>query len=239
LIFKSKEYGSDQFVDVKAYSNTGESVTFALTNEAGQIVERDYGEDVDALINGIHAKGSGLDVSLSTSGLSLDFTFSEHAGTTPGYSTGFSINGGGATFQVGPDVVSRQQITLGIRSINTVQLGGVSGVLNQLRSSQDANLDPVKGDTNKAFRIVEESLLAITAIRGRLGTMQRATSGTNINVLNDTLSALTEAESQIRDTDFAEETSNLTRAQILVQANMNTLGIANQIPNYMLSLLGR
>jgi flagellin len=62
--------------------------------------------------------------------------------------------------------------------------------------------------------------------------MQRATLETNITVLNDTLAALTEAESQIRDTDFAEETSNLTRAQILVQANMNTLGIANQIPNY-------
>jgi flagellin len=108
--------------------------------------------------------------------------------------------------------------------------------LNQLRSGQAANLTD---DPGMAFRIVEESLLAITSIRGRLGTMQRATLETNITVLNDTLVALTEAESQIRDTDFAEETSNLTRAQILVQANMNTLGIANQIPNYMLSLLGR
>jgi flagellin-like hook-associated protein FlgL len=55
--------------------------------------------------------------------------------------------------------------------------------------------------------------------------------------LQDTLEAITAAESQIRDTDFAVETSNLTRAQILVQSNMNTLGIANQIPNYMLSLI--
>jgi flagellin len=128
---------------------------------------------------------------------------------------------------------------MGIRSINTVQLGGVSGVLNELRSGKTAHLDDTKGgDTNKAFRIVEESLLAVTSIRGRLGTMQRATLETNINVLNDTLDAITEAESQIRDTDFAEETANMTRAQILVQANMNTLSIANQIPNYMLSLLG-
>jgi flagellin len=195
--------------------------------------------DVDALINGVRGIGRGLNVSLNSAGLSLDFTFSEYAGTLVGFGTSFSLNGGGATFQVGPDEVSRQQITMGIRSINTVMLGGATGVLNQLRSGHDASLDPVKGDTNKAFRIVDESLLAITSIRGRLGTMQRATLETNINVLNDTLSALTEAESQIRDTDFAEETSNLTRAQILVQANMNTLGIANQIPNYMLSLLGR
>ncbi|MDR1290300.1 MAG: hypothetical protein LBK06_03775, partial [Planctomycetaceae bacterium] len=39
--------------------------------------------------------------------------------------------------------------------------------------------------------------------------------------------------------DFAEETAALTRAQILVQANISTLGIANQIPNYMLGLIGR
>jgi flagellin len=106
----------------------------------------------------------------------------------------------------------------------------------QLRSGQDASLTT---DTNKAFRIVEESILAITSTRGRLGTMQKATFETNINVLNDTLDAITDAESQIRDTDFAEETSNLTRAQILVQSNISTLGIANQIPNYMLGLIGR
>ena len=237
LIFKSMDYGSDQFVHVQAdpVDPNGET-TFTVTDSNGKVSERANGQDVDALINGIRAVGNGLDISLNTSALSMTYTFSERAGTTPGYATEFTIAGGGATFQVGPDVVSRQQITMGIRSINTVQLGGVSGVLNQIRSGQDANLFD---DPGKAFRIVEESLLAITSIRGRLGTMQRATLETNINVLNDTLTALTEAESQIRDTDFAEETSNLTRAQILVQANMNTLGIANQIPNYMLSLLGR
>jgi len=236
LIFRSREYGSDQFVDVQARAVDGGSTTFTVADESGKTVERAFGKDVDALVNGISAVGTGLNVSLNTAGLSLNFGFSEFAGTAAGYSTHFTINGGGATFQVGPDVVSRQQITMGIRSINTVQLGGSTGVLAQLRSGQDADLST---DTNKAFRIVEESLLAITSIRGRLGTMQRATLETNINVLNDTLTAITEAESQIRDTDFAEETSNLTRAQILVQANMNTLGIANQIPNYMLSLLGR
>ena len=237
LIFRSKEYGSDQWIDVRATSIDPDGYTaFTVSDINGKTAERTYGKDVDVLVNGIKSSGTGLDVSLNTSSLALNFTFSELAGTTTGYSTSFTLAGGGATFQVGPDVVSRQQITMGIRSINTVMLGGPTGVLNQIRSGQDADLFT---NTNKGFRIIEESLLAITSIRGRLGTMQRATLETNINVLNDTLSALTEAESQIRDTDFAEETSNLTRAQILVQANMNTLGIANQIPNYMLSLLGR
>ena len=45
------------------------------------------------------------------------------------------------------------------------------------------------------------------------------------------------AESAIRETDFAEETSALTRAQILVNSSMSTLQIANAQPQTVLSLL--
>jgi len=236
LIFKSQEYGSDKFVDVRAYAPTGGTTSFTVQDSKGKTVEKTYGQDVLALVNGVKAVGRGLNASLNTSILSLDFTLSEDSGTDPNYSSTFTINGGGATYQIGPDVVSNQQITLGIQSVNTAQLGGASGKLYQLRSGQDASLT---NDTNKAFRIVQESILSITQVRGRLGTIQKATFDTNINVLNDTLQALTEAESQIRDADFAEETANLTRAQILVQAGINSLGIANQLPQYVLSLLGR
>jgi flagellin-like hook-associated protein FlgL len=236
LIFKSLEYGSDQFVDVQATGKNGAKTTFSLNDKNGNTAEKVYGQDVEALINGVQAVGRGLNVSLNTATLSLDMTLDEAVGTDTEYATSFSITGGGATYQVGPDVVSNQQITLGIQSVNTVKLGGASGKMYQLRSGQDASLT---GDTNKAFRIVEESILAITSTRGRLGTMQKATFETNINVLNDTLEAITAAESQIRDTDFAEETATLTRSQILVQSNISTLGIANQIPNYMLSLLSQ
>ena len=52
------------------------------------------------------------------------------------------------------------------------------------------------------------------------------------------LENLTASESQIRDTDFAKETSKLTRAQILQQAGTSTLGIANSTSQSVLSLLG-
>ena len=52
------------------------------------------------------------------------------------------------------------------------------------------------------------------------------------------LENLTSAESSIRDTDFAEETSKLTRAQILQQAGTQTLAIANNTAQSVLSLLG-
>ncbi|MDR3182977.1 MAG: flagellin, partial [Planctomycetaceae bacterium] len=235
LVFLSTEYGSEEFVSVVATAKDGGSTTFTLSDTSGNTVEKTYGKDVDALINGIKAVGDGLNASLNTQTLALTMTLSEAAATTPDWWSSFAITGGGATYQIGPDVVSKQQITLGIQSVDTVHLGGATGKLFQLGSGEDADLST---DTNKAFRIIEESLLAITTIRGRLGTVQKATFDTNVTVLQDTLSAITEAESQIRDTDFAEETANMTRAQILVQANMNTLGIANQLPQYMLSLLG-
>ncbi|MBN2291555.1 MAG: flagellin, partial [Pirellulales bacterium] len=47
----------------------------------------------------------------------------------------------------------------------------------------------------------------------------------------------TEAESSIRDADFAAESANLTRAQILVQSGISVLSMANQNPQNVLALL--
>lgn len=60
----------------------------------------------------------------------------------------------------------------------------------------------------------------------------------NINQLEITNENLTSSESVIRDTDFAVETSNLTRAQILVQAGNSVLAIANAQSQMVLTLLG-
>jgi flagellin len=49
--------------------------------------------------------------------------------------------------------------------------------------------------------------------------------------------ALTEANAMITNADFAVESSNLTRLQLLIQAGAQTLGIANQLPQYAASLI--
>jgi flagellin len=51
------------------------------------------------------------------------------------------------------------------------------------------------------------------------------------------LENITDAKSQITDTDFAQETAQLQRAQILSQAGLAILSIANQNPQQVLSLL--
>ncbi len=62
--------------------------------------------------------------------------------------------------------------------------------------------------------------------------------GSTINSLNVALENVSSSESAIRDTDFASETANLTRSQILVQAATSVLSQANQSPQAVLKLLG-
>ena len=81
-----------------------------------------------------------------------------------------------------------------------------------------------------ATQIVDQAINKITGLRGRLGAFQRTTLETNIASLQDTVTNLVEAESSIRDADFAKETANLTRAQILVQSGTAVLQIANSNP---------
>ncbi|MEM6854107.1 MAG: flagellin, partial [Planctomycetota bacterium] len=61
---------------------------------------------------------------------------------------------------------------------------------------------------------------------------------TAVRATGITLENLTASESSIRDTDFAAETAELSRAQILQQAGTSTLGIANSNAQNVLSLLG-
>lgn len=227
LTFRATQYGADSFVSVKALNGS-----FKLTNESGASADRSVGTDVNARINGIAAIGKGLKASLNTA--SLDLSFSVNSSVADGEELNFNITGGGALFQLGPKVVSNQQARLGIQSVSTATLGGVNGRLFELRSGGSKALDT---DTGGAAKVVDEVITVVTQLRGRLGAFQKTTLETNIYTLNDTLANLTEAESSIRDADFAAESAQLTRNQILVQSGTSVLGIANQNPQNVLSLL--
>ncbi|MEM9185029.1 MAG: flagellin [Planctomycetota bacterium] len=229
LELRSTEYGSDASVEITVRDEASDGTfTTAFGGDPGS---RAVGSDVQATVNGVQATGDGNELSINTS--TLDLTTTVAADTTG--TSSFTINGGGALFQLGPDVVSNQQARLGISSVNTAALGGVSGSLYQLASGGTADLT---ADPTTAASIVEEAINQVTSLRGRLGAFQRTTLETNKNALNDTLTNLTEAESSIRDADFAAETAELTRSQILVQSGTRVLAIANQNPQNVLALLG-
>ncbi|QDU91730.1 B-type flagellin [Pirellulimonas nuda] len=230
LELTSTTYGSSSVVDFKVISEGTGSTPSGVFSTAAAVSSRDTGTDIIANVNGIAAKGAGNSLSINTATLDLSSTIT--AGFTG--QIDFNITGGGALFQLGPDVVSNQQARLGIGSVNTARLGGVSGKLFELGTGNGAALAT---DANGAAKIVEEAIDQVTGLRGRLGAFQRTTLETNRNALNDTLVNLQDAESAIRDADFAEESAALTRAQILVQSGTSVLSIANQNPQNVLALL--
>src|SRR5690606_24496693 len=125
LSIRSTDYGSKAFVDVKVITE-GAAGTF----KSNLKTTRNTGTDIDVNVNGVRATGDGNTFSINTATLDLTITVAE--GSDENFE--FDITGGGALFQIGPDVVSNQQARLGIRSVNTATLGGSSGRLFELAS---------------------------------------------------------------------------------------------------------
>jgi len=225
LELNSTKYGSAGFVDVEVL-NEGAGGTFASSLSG----TRATGTDIGATVNGATANGKGNTLSVHTATLDLSLTVTNGSTTT----INFDVTGGGAVFQLGPNVVTNQQARIGIGSVSTGTIGGTDGRLYELRSGYGKDLET---DPNGATLIVDEAINKITSLRGRLGAFQRTTIDTNIANLKDSVTNLTQAESQIRDADFAAETAALTRAQVLVQSGTQVLSIANQQPQNVLALL--
>lgn len=91
-------------------------------------------------------------------------------------------------------------------------------------------------DAFKTIAAVDGALTQISSLRAELGSVQIRFENTiaNLGVSSENLSA---ARSRIRDADFAAETAELTRAQILQQAGISVLAQANAVPQSVLALL--
>jgi flagellin len=235
----STNYGSDQFVSVRAISG-GSSLTVT-----GGTAGKAFGTDAAVTINGAQAETNGLDVSYRSSSLDVEFQLSTFDGTTNGLNNGlqatFGIVGGGATFALGSKVTEADKASIGIASVSTGSLGasansaGAVEYLSSLGSGGPNSLD--SGNLVQAQKILDKAVKQVSQLRGRLGAFQKFTIGSTVNSLGVALENASAAESAIRDTDFAEETSKLTRNQILSQAATTVLAQANASPQAALSLL--
>jgi flagellin len=233
ISFKSTGYGSRQFVSVQAQGNSG---TFTVVDSTGAARTRSAGTDATATINGTLATADGLNLKLNTTNLDVELTLDSGFGTG---TTSFAITEGGSLFQLGGKVKANQQVNIGIQSVAANKLGNQDiGYLSDIVGRGPGNLT-TEGGPATASKIVEEAIKQVSVLRGRLGAFEKNTLDTNVNSLSITLENVTAAESSIRDADFAEETSNLTRAQILTQAGTSVLATANSSPQAVLSLLGR
>ncbi len=219
-------YGSDQFVSVKTISGT-----FSV---AGGTSGKAFGTDAQVNVNGASATADGKNVTFHSDGIDANFTLSSNL--NGGLSKTFGITGGGATFSLGATVDLANTASIGIQSVSADDLGdATNGFLSSLETGGSNNL--TSANLDKAQTIVTEAINQVAELSGRLGAFQTFTLGSTIDNLNVASENAASAESAIEDTDFASETANLTRSQILVQAATSVLAQANARPQSVLSLL--
>ena len=252
LILKSTEFGSAQFVSVDIIDDGNQSgsilqlastdnnaVSASLSTAFSAVTNpvRDEGQDVGLIVNGIAAVSRGKFASIATDFLDLKVELTNSGAQNLQTIDAFTITGGGAKFNLGPNVDITNQVSIGISNVASRKLGtSVNGFLDQLGSGKANNV--VDGDLTQAQKIVNDSIDMISSLRGRLGAFQKNVVGATIRSLGVALENTSAAESSIRDTDFASETAQLTRSQILVNAATNVLAIANSQPQAVLQLLG-
>ena len=115
-------------------------------------------------------------------------------------------------------------------------IGFASTAINATGSVDAVDVSTVAG-ANAAILAMDSALTTINSSRATLGATQSRFEATVSN-LQSTSENISAARSRIRDADFAQETANLTRAQILQQAGTAMLSQANSLPQNVLSLLG-
>jgi len=128
-------------------------------------------------------------------------------------------------FQVGINNTSSDRITL--------TFGGVK--LSTLLSTT-TTVSGLAGNSQKALDIIDAGMSSLSTARARFGSaMNRLdTTVANIQIMRLNVSA---ANSRIRDVDVAEESANMSRQQVMMQAGTAVLAQANQVPQQALSLL--
>ncbi len=252
IVLKTTNFGSNDFVTVEISDTAGQTGNVRLLsaldenalNTAGTVAFsaantpiRDDGQDVGAVINGVLATAEGKTARINTDFLDVEVELTDTGATTLAAIDAVTITDGGAQFNLGPNVDILNQVSIGIGNVATRNLGtATNGQLSSLASGKSNNVK--NGNLGQAQRIVNDSIAQVAGLRGRLGAFQKNTVGATIRSLGVALENTAAAESSIRDTNFAEETAELTRSQILVQAATSVLGIANSQPQSVLSLLG-
>ena len=122
-------------------------------------------------------------------------------------------------------------------TVSSTSLSGGSDVVEAAGTTTVNNLSVATRDqADVTISSVDKALAEIDGIRGNLGAVQNRFESTiaNLNNVSENLSA---ARSRILDADIAQETSNMTKQNILQQAGVSILAQANQAPQLALSLL--
>ncbi|MCA8962802.1 MAG: flagellin, partial [Planctomycetes bacterium] len=135
------------------------------------------------------------------------------------------------------------QATIGLPSIYSNVLGRAttttSGItrFGYLSSVSAGGPNDLFNDPGNALRIVDVAIDQISDMRAFLGAFTNDNIEPALRELSVHIENLSASESSIRDLDFAEETAQLAKTQVLYQAGLSVIAQANAIPQGVLQLL--
>ncbi|MGD9503971.1 MAG: flagellin [Syntrophobacteraceae bacterium] len=199
-------------------SQTGVYATNTGSNSTGVTLSSSDGVGFTVSVSGLSAVNSGLGVddggSTTMDGMS-DTTFGTY---TLSSTTSFSIEKGSTAN------LESTGLTVGVYG------SGKSGM-----ALSDIDLSTAEG-ASEAIEAIDNALNQVDSSRSILGAVQNRFEAT-ISNLSNISENLTTAASRITDADFAAETANMTKYQVLQQAGVSVLAQANKLPQQLLSLL--
>ncbi len=230
---RSIEFGSE--AELTVVSDTAAAAT---SSGFGTTQLEDIGVNIAGTIDGVAGSGKG-DTLTSVSGASTGVVVrvaelaSDQVLTQTGAQGTVSIQNNALTFQIGAN--QNQTAQIAIQSVNADSLGvAVTGTrFNSLNEIDVTSFD----NAQDALKVIDAAIDELSNVRGELGAFQSNTLESIASNMRSTLENTINAESVIRDTDFAEEISRFTNKQILVQAGTSVLSSANQTSQAILSLL--
>ena len=233
----------------KIGSDTVGSSAEALTDAVNAFNEQSSKTGITAKLNDIKTaiileNDEGKNINVTLKNANVIYMGNASNGTAP------AVSGAGTTS--GKTFTAAGQVTLdasrsysvatssGLKVQAGVLSGGSTGtgvtIGSELQRVDSLDITTVKG-ANDAIHIVDQAIDAVNAQRAKYGALQNRFESTisNLATSSENVSA---ARSRIQDTDFASETANLSRSQVLQQAATSMLAQANQLPNNVLTLLG-
>jgi flagellin len=174
---------------------------------------------------------SGEDITLDNNSVAASaFNIKDIAG-----GNNLAVAGGAAAAVITGAITLDSDKSFGITGATTGDIFDVAAAAAQLQDVSKLDVSNVDA-ANRTLAIVDNALNAVNGQRAKYGALQSRFESTiaNLQTAAENLSA---SRSRIRDADFAAETANLTRAQILQQAGTAVLAQANAVPNNVLTLL--
>ncbi len=230
---QSTQFGSNASVTVSSNQAAG-----ATSSGFGTTQIQHFGADIAGTIGGFAAQGNGnLLTGNNGAGaqgitISAGLSANDSVSSVIGSQGAVTINDNSLVFQIGAN--AHQTVKIGVDNVGTAALGlNVSGV--QFGNLGQINIETQSG-AQDAIKIIDSAISQVSSLRGTLGAIQSQTLTENASNLQTTLENTTSAEAVIRDTDFAAETANYSKYQVLMQVGTSVLQNSNQTANLVTRL---